>query len=422
MARVSAADSQASVVVAPDDTSAQGADAERAAGAPAAGPVDPGLSLFAGVLLGYVMLMAALATLSPFDFVAKPVFHHYAWWFSGGDVALNLVLLFPAGFLLRLSRRGRGYAWCLDALGLGLMFSMLLELLQAYLPARVTSPIDVLTNGLGAWAGAALHERVRPWLDRRLHQQLSLHLPLANILYLLVPLYALDALSLSRWQECIGALPLVAFTAWIAAALYKHRLLGGDGPFAWRFSLAIGCLLGFGYVPAAVRFAAVCPLLSVCGTILTRASIAAEAVLTGGERRFVVTTVRRALPWFVGYLFLLGCRAWLSADTSAAEYADIQTRVLILLRDVAAFTLLGYLVSELHAREPLRPRDVLERAAALGMTLAAISASLHLRATSLQVFQATLSLSAAAVLGAIIHRAQLRLVRSWGHSLRPPSR
>ena len=405
-------------VTAADPSRAREADHQSARSAAAdlgARPFDPGLRVFGGVLLAYVVLMAVLATLCPFEFVATPKLY-LTWWFSGSDVALNLVLLLPAGFLWRLTRAGRGHPLCLDALGLGLALSTLLELAQMYLPGRFSSPVDVVTNGLGAWAGAAVHARLHPWLERRLRQQLSLHLPLANLLYLVLPLCSLDALCLQRWQEALSVFPLATFTAWIAAALYKHRLLGGAQPFAFRYSLAIGVLFSAGYLPAGVRLAPVCPLLLCATTLLTRATIAAERLLDDRERRFVVATIRRALPWYVAYLVVLGCRAWFRYERPDT---DAQLHAMGLLRDAAAFTLLGYLVSELYARSGLSLRAVVGRAGASGLTLGALVAALHVRDRSVDALITTSLLGFAAVGGAAIHRVQLRLVRSWGHSLRP---
>jgi len=378
--------------------------------------LDPGLAAFAGLLLAYVTALAALATLSPFDFGRVPL-HGYSLWLSRSDIALNLALLFPAGFLFRLARGGRGGASCWDALALGLAFSFALELLQTFLPSRVSSPIDVLTNGLGAWAGALTHSRLGPWLDQRLQKQLSLHLPLANILYLLVPLCSLDALSTPHWQAGAGALPLAAFMAWIAAGLYKHRLLAGQRPFAWRYSCAIGAVFGVGYLPSASSLPLLLAALSGSTVCLTRLAIAVVARIPKTERRFVPSTIRGALPWFLGYLLILGVRSRLDPQFVAG-----QPDAMLLLRDVAAFTLFGYLVSELRARSMASSVRVVVSAVAVGALIGAVCILLRDGERALVAsLQAVLALALATLTGAIIHRAQLRLVRSWGHSWRPPS-
>jgi hypothetical protein len=111
------------------------------------------VSNLAALLLGYVVGMATLATLWPFDFR----FQSPRWILATtpADIALNFGLLFPAGFLWRLARPKPLLAANVGVLGLGLALSGVLEGLQMYLP-RCASPTDILMNGAGAWAGAAL--------------------------------------------------------------------------------------------------------------------------------------------------------------------------------------------------------------------------------------------------------------------------
>jgi VanZ family protein len=388
--------------------------------------LDPGLSRFAGVLLGYVVGLAALATLSPFDFDFQHP-HSYEWQTSLSDVALNLAFLFPVGFLLRLSRPERAWPVCLDALALGAGVSVLLELMQAFLPSRVTSPTDVLTNGLGCWAGGFAHSRIGPFLDRRLQKQLSLHLPLANLLYLAVPLLSLDALATRQAIDMAPELPLALFLAFIAAGLYKHRLEGADTPFPNWFACAIGCVFAIGYMPLCARSSQLWAASSLGMLVLTRLVIAFGTRLPSTERRFVPRTIQRALPWFCAYLLALSAREhlphWLqlaaSDDDSALEGG--QVAAISLLRDVTAFTLLGYLGSELQARSNASSWRILLRVLALSLPLVVCFAllSLGLRADGLSGRLALLS--AGALAGAVIHRAQLRLVRSWSRTTQRPA-
>ena len=378
------------------------------------------------MLLGYVVGLAALATLSPFDFdFLHP--HGYDWQTSLSDVALNLAFLFPAGFLLRLSRPERVWPVCLDALALGAGVSVLLELTQAFLPSRVTSPTDVLTNALGCWAGGVAHSRIGPFLDRRLQKQLSLHLPLANLLYLAVPLLSLDALATRQAYDMAPELPLALFLAFIAAGLYKHRLEGAATPFPNWFACAIGAVFAIGYMPMCVRSSQLWAASSLGMVVTTRLVIAFGTRLPSTERRFVPRTIQRALPWFAMYLLALGARAqlaeWLplaaSADESALEGGQIAA--IGLLRDVTAFTLLGYLGSELQARSSAGLGRILVRIFALAMPLVIGFAwlSLGLHAAGLEARLALLSTGVMA--GAIIHRAQLGLVRSWSRTTQRPA-
>ncbi|HKU39575.1 MAG TPA: VanZ family protein, partial [Polyangiales bacterium] len=134
------------------------------------------------MLLAYVVGMAALATLWPFEF--RPFAGHWIAESTVEDVLLNLGLLAPAGFLWRIAQPGRRLVASLDALALGALLSALLESVQLFLPARCASPTDVFMNAVGAWAGACLHDALRrryadAWLVR-----VCLTLPLTKLLYL----------------------------------------------------------------------------------------------------------------------------------------------------------------------------------------------------------------------------------------------
>ena len=387
--------------------------------------LDPGLSRFASVLLGYVVALAALATLSPFDFDLQHP-HGYEWQSSLSDVALNLGFLFPVGFLLRLARAERTWPLCLDALALGIGISVLLELAQTFLPSRVTSPIDVLTNGLGAWLGGSAHARIGPFLDRRLQKQLSLHLPLANLLYLAVPLLSLDALAALHALDLLAELPLALFIAYLAAGLYKHRLEGAAAPFPNWFASAIGCVFAIGALPLCARSTQLWAAASLGMVALTRLVIAFGTRLPSSERRFVPFTIQRALPWFCGYLLMLAARdtlpGWLHlpAGEDQSPLEGGQVAAIALLRDVAAFTLLGYLGSELQARSSASLARVFARVLALALPVAVGFSVLSLGPFAAGVAGRLALLSAGAVAGAIIHRAQLRLVRSWSRTTQRP--
>ena len=79
-------------------------------------------------------------------------------YWTGFDVASNVLGYVPLGFLLTLSalRTGRArYAVSRATLVAGVL-SLTMESLQSYLPARVPSNVDLGLNVLGAWLGAVL--------------------------------------------------------------------------------------------------------------------------------------------------------------------------------------------------------------------------------------------------------------------------
>jgi glycopeptide antibiotics resistance protein len=96
--------------------------------------------------------LIVLATLMPFQ-LALPARFALDFEVRASDLALNLVMLAPLGFLAAL-RFGLGPA---RGLVLGALLSATLELLQLFVPARCPSLYDVAMNALGAGVGALLY-------------------------------------------------------------------------------------------------------------------------------------------------------------------------------------------------------------------------------------------------------------------------
>ena len=81
------------------------------------------------------------------------------------DVAVNVAMFVPIGWGLRRAARRRGGAprtRLLQAVILAAAFSLTMESLQAWLPNRYSSVVDVLANTLGAIIGAWLESRYGP--------------------------------------------------------------------------------------------------------------------------------------------------------------------------------------------------------------------------------------------------------------------
>lgn len=79
-------------------------------------------------------------------------------YWTGFDVASNVVGYGPLGFLLALSalRSERGRVAVMGATILAALLSFSMESLQGFLPSRVPSNVDLGLNVVGAWAGAML--------------------------------------------------------------------------------------------------------------------------------------------------------------------------------------------------------------------------------------------------------------------------
>lgn len=101
---------------------------------------------------------------------------------SRSDLITNLVAYVPFGFLLACSVAERLHGVWRVALSLlaGLSLSYAMEYCQLFLPARTSSPVDLLLNGLSSIAGALCHcwmgggtslgETVRQWRDSHIRE------------------------------------------------------------------------------------------------------------------------------------------------------------------------------------------------------------------------------------------------------------
>jgi VanZ family protein len=143
--------------------------------------------------------------LSPFAFLnLQP----QRYW-TGFDVMVNVVGYMPLGVLLVLSLhpRVRGvWAVMVAAVG-GVLVSGTMEVVQNYLPSRVPSNLDLLTNSVGCFAGAVIGPFVAPLLlDHGRLQRLR-----------------------RRWFAAYASQGLVLMALWPLAQVYPQGYLFGNG-------------------------------------------------------------------------------------------------------------------------------------------------------------------------------------------------
>lgn len=136
------------------------------------------------LLAGYV-LMLVYASLSPFagwqeqglgfiEVLASPFRHTY----TAFDAITNCLAYLPLGMLLALTLRTYVASWrnlLITATG-AMLLSLLLEYLQMYLPSRISSNADVLTNTLGTMVGGGLVLVIAPtrWFVRATQWRIDL--------------------------------------------------------------------------------------------------------------------------------------------------------------------------------------------------------------------------------------------------------
>ena len=379
------------------------------------------LSQLATTLLSYVITLVALSTLSPFKFVL-PSQIDINLNVEAHDVLLNLLLLLPAGFLFSLTRDPprldqqslfpRRPPRPSDALLAGGALSLSLEALQLLSPHRYCSPVDLLANATGAYAGAVLFQRLRPFVARGLAYELTLRMPLTHFFYLLTLLLMIDGLmGRGAPGRRLLVLPLAAAGALLCAAIYNHRLRAQTRvhPFHVALFAAVWCFLGS--VANWVR----APALGVgaaCGCALLTYGLCRLRFPRDVGRRFELPTLQIVAVPMVSYL------AGLFLQSQAPRSAEHDQRLVFdAIEALAALTLIGYGVAESMGRWVLNSRRALLWTPALVTPVAAamewIAAGLSGYSPRPWLIPATMLFS---LWGVAIYRAELRVVQALTQS------
>jgi VanZ family protein len=352
--------------------------------------------------------MAVLATLSPFNFAQHEERSLGVVWMLD-DVLLNLLLLFPAGFLAQLAHGVRTGPRSLHVLLAALLLSASVELLQLYLPSRHGNVVDIAANTLGAWLGARSELRLSAWLEQRMSEELVLELPLSGALYVVTPLLLMQGLSARVLSHAWLSLPLACFVGTICAALYVQRIARRStiGPLA--FSLRIAAVLALTQTATAFRHPAAFVACTGCAFATTYVLIRRLRRPSDAQRRFEAPTMWRALPWLVLYLLLLLLEPrWFHA---APHVLGGQLRALRLLETFAALTLAGYVVSQLRARQMER-RSLVAGLSVVGALYGALAASLQPTLSPASALVHVLAMSLGAASGVLLHHAQISLIKT----------
>jgi glycopeptide antibiotics resistance protein len=376
----------------------------------------------AAALLGYFVLVTLVITMSPFAFSLRPF--HLSLWVMPSDMIANVALFLPIGFLTRsLGNRSNRGLWC-DVL-LCAAFSLLIETTQIFISGRVVSPIDVASNTCGGFLGAWTRERVERWSMWRpqVVGRIGLDIPLVGLLYLLVPQLWLSGVGLVEDpRRSATVLLLGASGSIVMVALHRHRWQGGVGLAATAVPPLALAWFAIGALPTLAGAPEIFAALAVAVVGITAWLLRPRAEVR--ERRFEADTLGRFVPVFMLYLLVAalwppmrGLAPWhgalgLPAGLTAAARADM----LVLLEQVAGFTLLGYAAAEWRGRHELTLAGDLPR---VTLTIAAFALALELvqgglagpGASLLRAFLAT----AGAVYGAAVYhlaRTHVRVLRA----------
>lgn len=232
---------------------------------------------------------------SPFAYLLAPMPQYW----TGFDIASNLLGYVPLGFLLTLAmlRSGWGtWSWPLGLL-LPVLLSLAVETTQTYLPMRVPSNVDLALNAAGALVGS-----FSAWAMERLG--------------------VLRRWSQFRadWFEPTAHGSLVLLALWPFALLYPLSVPFGLGQVWDRLETGLVALLDetpfLAWVP--VRVAAPVPLSSLAEAFCIALCLLAPLLLGLGEMR---SLVRRAVFLMMLFLCALGAAGLSAALTYGPSHA-----------------------------------------------------------------------------------------------------
>ena len=171
----------------------------------------------------------------------------YSWpdeWdvFALRDAAVNLILYFPFGFAAfrALKRRPSPFFSALIAVAAGFALSMAMEILQVYLPSRVSSAWDIVCNTAGTALGALAAWQFHPALadiarrNRRRFASSAALILACWACYHLYPFFPLISMVRLRTEIALLAHPdsvlvteiFASAAEWFAASLAAEALLG----------------------------------------------------------------------------------------------------------------------------------------------------------------------------------------------------
>jgi VanZ family protein len=318
--------------------------AQRAAGPAAAAPAGPRTSSLARTGLLVYLALLVYGSLSPWtgwrSLGVGPLAFLDAPWPShvtGFDLALNVLAYLPLGALLVLAwyPRLRGAAAVTAAIVVASGLSVTLESLQSYLPARIASNLDVVTNIAGTAFGAVAAAVLAPRLidGKRLQ------------------------LARQRWFRPHSAALVVLAALWPLAQVHPGPMLFGNGELNREAVSSV--LAWFGLQPLAFdagRFASAEVLVTACGML------AAGAAMTAG--------MKPRAPRLRLLLLLLGAALAAKAITYGHEFGPERAFAWLTPGAVAGLAAGVLAVTAVATTESVRAASALAGAALLILVVA----------------------------------------------------
>lgn len=237
---------------------------------------------------------------SPFAFL----WHGLPRYWTRADLVSNVAayLVFAVLFHLSWFRAARTAGPIVVTAAVGLLLSLLLECLQAYLPQRVPSLLDVLSNGAGALAGAVIGAATARSRSRSLDGTPRLLAATARwyrqgpaLGWVLLVVWLVGQLTLQRVMFSTGSLLTAVERIWPVLGSWAAR-----GPIGTAPMVAVGPADGLaGVAPGA---AAAAPLAGI-GVVETFA-VTVMVALVGILVMDLIRTAAGRVTWIVGVLLL----------------------------------------------------------------------------------------------------------------------
>ncbi len=210
--------------------------------------------------------------LHPFGFLGAP----WPAYVTGFDLTLNVLAYLPLGLLVAITAypRLRGLLAVLAAVALGALISILLESAQTFLPTRIASNVDVITNVAGAALGAILGTVLAPGLVGRGRLQQARQ----------------------RWFRADAGPLLLVLVLWPLAQIHPGPMLFGNGELHPSLVTALLALLG--RQPStfdAGQFAAAEVLVTASGMLTAGAALTATLRRRAPRLRLLLLLLAAAL-------------------------------------------------------------------------------------------------------------------------------
>ena len=310
------------------------------------------------VLLIYIITIILIITFAPFrfEFSERIVFK---WSSHIRDTINNIFLFFPFGFFFHFAwRRVSTHVIFWRVALFAFLFSGFIEVSQAFLIGRISSVMDVLYNAGGAILGAFVFSLIKNRLREESVGLFTLELPLIHLVYLLIPLLWLNGLASGDDVSHVWLIIILgSIGAIVLATIYRnhHHFASRLSPVSLSLSAMIWFFLAS--VPAFFQSQLIVLIFGLFVGFLVFL-MSERRTRAAQERRFEILTLKRVLPLFFLYLFLIVfwplkmpefSLKWTMGIESLGSVPSASS-IFFLLEFIAAITLLGYMLAELSGR------------------------------------------------------------------------